>query len=47
VQIRLGRRGWRPAPRELELGVPDFWAVLTTIGVFVLLAVIAKGAEKL
>jgi hypothetical protein len=31
----------------VELGVADFWAVLLIVATFVLLAVIAKGAEKL
>ncbi|MDT4938375.1 MAG: hypothetical protein QOG80_2046 [Pseudonocardiales bacterium] len=39
---------WVPSiPVVLESPVHDVWFVLLTIGVFTLLAVIAKGAEKL
>jgi hypothetical protein len=31
----------------LELAVGDFWAVVITIAIFVLLAIAAKGAERL
>lgn len=42
------RLGAAMLPKNLtEQGVSDFWAIVVTIAVFTVLALIAKGAERL